>query len=102
MKQGSFLIVALFMGILLGMIFYGGLWWTVRRILSSKSPAVWLLGSFWLRAMIAVGGIYFVARGDLRSMVACVMGFLIARIGVTRWAGAPRDTKTSVIPETGP
>jgi F1F0 ATPase subunit 2 len=98
----AILILALFMGIVLGTIFYGGLWWTVRRIVSSKSPGVWLIGSFLLRAMIAAGGFLFVARGDWRSILACFIGFLAARIGVTRLTRAPLDTKTRVIEETSP
>jgi F1F0 ATPase subunit 2 len=28
-------------GLLLGAIFFGGLWWTVRKGVSSKRPALW-------------------------------------------------------------
>ena len=100
--EASILMLALFVGILLGAIFYGGLWWTVRRIVSSKAPGIWLIGSFVLRSMIAVGGFLFVARGDWRSILACFIGFLAARIVVTRLTRAPRNTKTRLIEETSP
>jgi F1F0 ATPase subunit 2 len=102
MKESSILILALLAGILLGTIFYGGLWWTVRSTVSSRSSGAWLIGSFPLRAMIAVGGFYFVSRGDWRSLLACFLGFLVARIAVTRVTRAPLGTKTRLIQETDP
>jgi F1F0 ATPase subunit 2 len=100
--EAFILMLGLFVGILLGAIFYGGLWWTVRRIVSSKTPGIWLIGSFFLRSMIAIGGFLFVARGDWRSILACFIGFLAARIGVTRLTRAPLNTKTRLIEETSP
>jgi F1F0 ATPase subunit 2 len=32
-------------GLLLGAIFFGGLWWTVRKGVASSRPALWFLGS---------------------------------------------------------
>jgi F1F0 ATPase subunit 2 len=93
MSEPSILIVALFAGMLLGMIFYGGLWWTVRRSVSSKSLNVWLIGSFPVRAIIAVTGFYIVSRGDWRSLLICLVGFLLARICVTRLLRAPDERK---------
>jgi F1F0 ATPase subunit 2 len=83
MNEISILIMALLAGISLGAIFYGGLWWTVRRSVASKTLSFWLLGSFVLRTSIAVGGFYLVSRDDWRSLLTCLLGFLIARIAVT-------------------
>jgi F1F0 ATPase subunit 2 len=99
-REAPVLILAIFMGIMLGVIFYGGLWWTVRRIVSSRKAGVWLIGSFLLRAMVAIGGFLFVARGDWRGILACFIGFLVARIGVTRLTRAAVDTKTRLVEET--
>jgi F1F0 ATPase subunit 2 len=82
--------VALLAGILLGAIFYGGLWWTVRRGVVSKTLGAWLIGSFVLRAVMAVGGFYVVSRGDWRSLLACLLGFIVARIGATRFCAGRR------------
>jgi F1F0 ATPase subunit 2 len=69
-------------GLLLGAIFYGGLWWTVRRI-RSKAAGLWLAGSFLVRTMIALAGCYAVARGPWYGAAACLAGFLAARLAVT-------------------
>jgi F1F0 ATPase subunit 2 len=78
------LMTALIAGLVLGAIFYGGLWWTVRRSVSSRTLSLWLTGSFALRAIIAVSGFYFVSQGDWRRLLGCLLGFVVARIGVTQ------------------
>jgi F1F0 ATPase subunit 2 len=83
-------------GILLGAIFFGGLWWTVRIGVSSKRPAIWFFGSLLLRMSVALVGFYLVARGRWERLLACILGFIIARLVVT-WL-----TKTSVRRQSQP
>ena len=90
MSETLALTAALLAGILLGAIFYGGLWWTVRRGVLSKTLGKWLIGSFVLRAVVAVGGFYVVSHGDWRSLLACLLGFIVARIGATRLTAGRR------------
>jgi F1F0 ATPase subunit 2 len=84
--MNNFLILALALvaGILLGAIFFGGLWWTVRKGVAAKNPAIWFLGSMLLRMAIALAGFYFVGRGDWRRLVSCLFGFIVARFIVMR------------------
>jgi F1F0 ATPase subunit 2 len=79
----SALVLPLLAGVLLGMFFFGGLWWTIRRGVSSKQPAVLFFFSLLLRTGIALAGFYFVARGDWRRVLSCLVGFILARILVT-------------------
>lgn len=71
-------------GLLLGGIFFGGLWWTVRKMVASNMSAIWFLGSFLLRMGIALTGFYLFALGSWESLVACLLGFITARLIVTR------------------
>jgi F1F0 ATPase subunit 2 len=89
--MNNFLILALamFAGILLGAIFFGGLWWTVRKGISAKSPALWFLGSMLLRMAIVLAGFYFVGRGNWQRLVSCLLGFIIARFIVMRLTRTP-------------
>lgn len=96
MSEPSILMGALLAGMLLGAIFYGGLWWTVRRSISSKTLSAWFIGSFAIRAGIALSGFYFVSQGDWRSVLACLIGFLIARIGATVFTREPRPKNRCV------
>jgi len=67
----------------LGAIFFGGLWWTVRKSISSQRPAFWVAGSWLLRMGIALSGFYFVGAGHWQRLLACLLGFVMARLLVT-------------------
>jgi F1F0 ATPase subunit 2 len=73
-------------GLLLGASFFGGLWWTVRRGLSAKRPALWFFGSVVLRMSIVLVGFHLVSSGDWRRLLACLLGFVVARFLVTTLA----------------
>lgn len=77
------LLPALAMGILFGVIFFGGLWWTVRIGMKSPHAWLWFLGSFVLRLSITLVGFYTVANDDWKKFLACLVGFLLARIATT-------------------
>jgi F1F0 ATPase subunit 2 len=70
-------------GVGLGAIFFGGLWWTIRRGIASSRPAVWFLGSAVVRMGVALAGFYLVGGGEWTRLVACLVGFLTARLAVT-------------------
>ena len=99
MNNVLFLVLALVAGLVLGAIFFGGLWWTVRKGISSKSPAFWFLGSMLLRMSIVLAGFYFIGRGDWQRLVACLLGFIIARIIVMRLTRTPNEHSHSTAKE---
>jgi F1F0 ATPase subunit 2 len=75
---------ALAAGMVLGGLFFGGLWWTVRRGFTVANPALWFGLSALVRMAIMVSALYCVARSGWPSLLACLCGLLIARIAVTR------------------
>lgn len=66
-------------GGLLGLLFFGGLWWTLRRALGSPRPALWIGGSLIVRMAGVAAGFVGVSGGDWRRLLACLLGFLAAR-----------------------
>lgn len=77
------LLPAVFAGMLLGVIFFGGLWLTVNKGLGSKRATLIFFGSLILRMGIILLGFYFVGGDSWQKMLACLVGFLIARIVIT-------------------
>lgn len=83
-------------GVLLGLVFFGGLWWTLRRAFASKRPALWVGGSLVLRMGAASAGFVFVSAGDWRRLLSCLLGFWAARWLVLRLTpGRPARTSVS-------
>jgi F1F0 ATPase subunit 2 len=71
-------------GMVLGAVFFGGLWWTVSRGLGAAVPALWFGLSALVRMALVVCGLYCFARLGLPSLVACLCGVLVARGAVKR------------------
>jgi len=99
MNNILFLVLALAAGLLLGVIFFGGLWWTVRQGIFSTSPALWFLGSLLLRMSTVLAGFYWVGRGDWERLVTCLVGFITARFIVMRLTRVPIERTTATARE---
>ena len=92
MNELLFLALAFAAGLLLGVIFFGGLWWTVNRAVSSGQPALWFFGSLLLRMSIVLAGFYFVSGGNWERLLLCLLAFIIARmICLLYTSPSPRD-----------
>ena len=87
---------ALGTGVVLGAFFFGGLWWTVRKVSACQRPVMLFLSSFLLRTSIALAGLYLVAGARWDRLLACLLGFVIARLIVTKLTAPP------VVPRTSP
>jgi F1F0 ATPase subunit 2 len=75
---------ALAAGMVLGTVFFGGLWWTVNRALAAAVPAVWFGLSALVRMAVVLAGLYCFAHLGLPSLIACLCGLLVARGAVKR------------------
>ena len=78
------LVMVLLAGMLLGTLFFGGLWWTVLKGLSARQPALWFGVSLLLRTGILLAGFYIVSGAEWKRLLLCLFGFIVARFVVTR------------------
>lgn len=90
----------LMFGVVLGLFFYGGLWWTVQECLKingqhGKNPALWFLGSQLLRTTIVIAGFYFCSSQDFKRLLICFVGFLAGRILLTRMTRESKSKQQS-------
>ena len=79
MNETLLFILVFIAGIALGVIFFGGLWLTVKKMVTAKIPALWVLGSFIVRLGIVLPGFYFISSGNWQRLVICLIGFVAAR-----------------------
>ena len=85
-------------GMVLGAIFFGGLWWTVINGTKARRPARWFIFSMLLRTGIVVSGFYLllgVPGAGWALMLAGLAGFGLARLAATRLLSAPVQTVES-------
>lgn len=96
MNEYLHLLIALLEGVLLGVFFFAGLWWTARKIESTKQVAVLFLGSMLLRTFVVIMGFYFLMGDNWQRLLAGLLGFIIARIIVTRLTRIADQPKNSI------
>lgn len=85
MSETIKIIIALTAGIAIGTFFFGGLWFTVKKAVHTKTPALWIFGSFFLRVSISLIGFYIIALGNWQHLLVALVGFIMARFIVTRF-----------------
>lgn len=84
MREPLMLVLAGAAGVALGALYFGGLWWTVRRSVTSPNPARLVAGSLLVRMSLLLAGFSVVGRGHWERLLACMVGVLVARYLVTR------------------
>lgn len=85
--QGLAFALGLVAGVLASMLFFAGLAWSLRRVLSARQPALVLLLSFVVRAGVLLGlGAALVQLGQpLWALAGYALGFFIVRALALRW-----------------
>ncbi|MGF1478528.1 MAG: ATP synthase subunit I [Cyanophyceae cyanobacterium] len=81
-RQLPLLGIAFAIGVSIGLFYFGGLWFTVQRLLATQHPFRWLLGSFCLRLSVSLLVFYLIIKGaeqQITSLLFCVFGFLLVR-----------------------
>ncbi len=100
MTEALALVRAAAAGALLGGLFFGGLWQTVRHAVLRKQPALWFLGSMLLRTAVTLSGFYVLSRGRPAWLAFSLLGFVAAQLVTTRFARAARERPTALADET--
>ena len=81
-------IISAVTGATLAYVFFGGLWWTVNRTLTSASPHLVVLSSFLIRMAIVLSGFWWIARAGWRQLLVATGSFMLLRLVLVRRFGA--------------
>jgi F1F0 ATPase subunit 2 len=92
----QYVLMAFFVGMGAGLFYFGGLWWTVRRLPSARQPALLTFGSFFVRTGLSLAAFYFASGGHWQRILASLLGFIIVRVFlVRRMRSSPAKTTTN-------
>ena len=72
--------VATVVGILLGLFYFGGLWWTLRRVMKSSRPGVLILLSFFVRTAVTLAVLFLMVRMHWALAVGSVVTMILTRV----------------------
>lgn len=90
------IVIAIIAGGLLGLLYFGGLWLTVKKMMKAKNPGLLYLGSSLLRTAIVITGFYLISGSNWKSWVSCVAGFIIARLILMRFLSKEKVKQVSL------
>lgn len=77
-------------GLVLGTMYFGGLWLTLRRLARSRQPAFLVFGSYFGRLAACLAGFYLISRlAALPGLLVCLAAFIIVRMMLVRRWGKP-------------
>ncbi len=80
MIEPLMLMLSLSLGAILGLFYFCGLWFTLRRLHDSKQPALLTFGSFLGRTVVCVLGFYLILGSGIEALILSVVGFILAKI----------------------
>jgi F1F0 ATPase subunit 2 len=64
----------------IGLLYFGGLWLTVRLVVGMRRPLLLTFLSFGARVLLAAGAFYLVMDGEVGRLMASLFGFLAIRV----------------------
>lgn len=70
------------LGVILGLLYFGGLWLTVRRLPKVKRPRLFLLLSSVFRLSLVLGCFWLIMRQDLVLFLITLLFFFLLRIAL--------------------
>lgn len=83
MSSALSLLLALSGGLVVGVVYWGGLWLTVQRVRTSRAPALLLVGSCLGRLLVLLVVLYLVTPGGWQRLAAFLVGFFTWRFILT-------------------
>jgi F1F0 ATPase subunit 2 len=78
--QWDYIVLSFPAGLLLGVFFFGGLWWTVQKLSTVRSPTILVFVSFLVRTAVVMLGFYVLLMQGLPHLFIALGGYLVARM----------------------
>lgn len=78
------LLLLIAVGFAVGLLYFLGLWWTLKGLPADGGWTGRFVGSFVLRAAFVVAVFYLLMGNDWRRIFALILGFMVARFVMVR------------------
>lgn len=80
-------------GVILGVFYFAGLWWTVRQLSSSQYIALLFIASMLFRTGAVIVGFYFILGDNWLRLVVGLVGFMLVRVMAIRYLREKQPTE---------
>lgn len=73
------MISSFFIGLFLGILYFGGLYFSTKRFNNVKNPALFMILSFILRMGILIGGLYYLSKSGYKNIIIGFIAVMLVR-----------------------
>jgi F1F0 ATPase subunit 2 len=77
-------IISFIAGVILGLFYFGSLWFTLLYLSKTQRQVLVTVGSFFIRLAVTLFGFYLVMGGHWERLLIALGGFILGRIFLTR------------------
>ena len=85
--------LALVWGLILGLFYFGGLWWTLRIFIQKIHARFWFGLSFLIRTSVIMLFFWIIVEKDIKAFFITFTGFLLMRFFLTHKLGIVQKGK---------
>lgn len=75
--------ITFFIGIILGIIYFGGLYLSIQKINKVKYPSLLMSLSFIIRMAILLGAFFYISKNGYKNILLALVGVILVRIIMT-------------------
>ena len=94
MKIDPFVLgMSLVWGSIIGLFYFGGLWWTIRGIARRQNPELFFGLSFLVRTLITLLGFWLVVEQGLAALLMAVCAFTGIRLILAHQLGVVKENE---------
>ena len=72
--------VDVLLGLVAGIIFFGGLRWTTIKVVTSRYPSVFVIGSFFIRTILTLSLLFITTQHSLIDLLIAISSFTLVRL----------------------
>ncbi|MFO8068586.1 MAG: ATP synthase subunit I [Alkalibacterium sp.] len=69
-----------FIGVILGIIFFGGLYWTIQKLTEVKQPGLLMIGSLIVRMAVLLSVLFYVSKSGYKGILYAMLGMFLVRV----------------------
>jgi F1F0 ATPase subunit 2 len=75
--------IAFFIGIILGIIYFGGLYLSIQKINQVKYPSLLMTLSFVVRMAILLGTFFYISKNGYKDILFALLAVILVRVIMT-------------------
>jgi len=70
-------------GVILGIIFFGGLYWTIQKLTEVKRPGLLMICSLIFRMAVLLSVLFYVSKSGYMGILYAMLGMFLVRVIMT-------------------